>query len=623
MSHSPPELVKSVARAAERRQRPDLAARLKAGLERATHPETVVCVVGEFKQGKSSLVNALLAADICPVDDDFATAVPTIISYGANPKVTVHVFADGEVSTNDIASDEIHLWVGEKGNPGNEKGVVRVDIAINHPFLKNGIVLVDTPGVGGLNAAAAQATMAFLPYADAVVFTTDASAELSRAEIEYLRSATKQCPMAVLALTKTDLYQSWRKIAEIDRAHLRSANHETQIIPTSATALAAGLQRSDSNLTRESGVPELREFLLSQVLDSGRIGASRRLVEECGDALEQITSSLRAELSLLNDPESGAAMSAHYKETAERLQQVRDSASRWQRTMNDGITDISSEVSFRFRTSLRNFNERIGLQIEDLRTPEQWDDLAGSLQRDVVQLTADLFAEVDERVDALARQVAEILRDDLELNIASTVESGVQLVGGSLEAPKDVSGLSRVGSNTMGAMRGAQSGILLFGMLGRLLPLGAGAILFSNPVTLLLGAAFAGKQVRAVRKQNLMARRQQARSSVRAFVESYQMEIANHLSTVLREHSRILRDHFTARVGELQTAAHALAEQAQKDLSVHEDERLKRASVLNREAQKLAELRDAVAKLEDGLSDQVREQASNSPQRIRAEREDD
>jgi len=291
--------------------------------------------------------------------------------------------------------------------------------------------------------------------------------------------------------------------------------------------------------------------------------------------------------------------------------------------MNDGITDISSEVSFRFRTSLRNFNERIGLQIEDLRTPEQWDDLAGSLQRDVVQLTADLFAEVDERVDALARQVAEILRDDLELNIASTVESGVQLVGGSLEAPKDVSGLSRVGSNTMGAMRGAQSGILLFGMLGRLLPLGAGAILFSNPVTLLLGAAFAGKQVRAVRKQNLMARRQQARSSVRAFVESYQMEIANHLSTVLREHSRILRDHFTARVGELQTAAHALAEQAQNDLSVREDERLKRASVLNRETQKLAELRDAVAELADGLSDQVREQASNSPQRIRAEREDD
>ena len=40
-------------------------------------------VVGEFKQGKSSLVNAMLNAPVCPVDDDVATSVPTLVRYAA------------------------------------------------------------------------------------------------------------------------------------------------------------------------------------------------------------------------------------------------------------------------------------------------------------------------------------------------------------------------------------------------------------------------------------------------------------------------------------------------------------------------------------------------------------
>src|ERR671924_251900 len=52
-------------------------------------PAFHVFVVGEFKQGKSSLVNALLNAPICPVDDDIATSVPTAVGYAEQPKAAV------------------------------------------------------------------------------------------------------------------------------------------------------------------------------------------------------------------------------------------------------------------------------------------------------------------------------------------------------------------------------------------------------------------------------------------------------------------------------------------------------------------------------------------------------
>ena len=70
---------------------------------RLRRPATVVCVVGEFKQGKSSLVNALLGQAVCPVDDDLATSAITLVRYaaeasaGATPSAVASTIAPGGV----------------------------------------------------------------------------------------------------------------------------------------------------------------------------------------------------------------------------------------------------------------------------------------------------------------------------------------------------------------------------------------------------------------------------------------------------------------------------------------------------------------------------------------------
>src|SRR5262245_40607810 len=70
-------------------KRPDLANRLGSAKKRLLDPSFHVFVVGEFKQGKSSPVNALLNAPVCPVDDDIATSAPTAVRYGDEPKAAV------------------------------------------------------------------------------------------------------------------------------------------------------------------------------------------------------------------------------------------------------------------------------------------------------------------------------------------------------------------------------------------------------------------------------------------------------------------------------------------------------------------------------------------------------
>ena len=74
-----------LARLLQQLDRPDLVERVSAAAARLQRPATIVAVVGEFKQGKSSLVNGLLGQAVCPVDDDLATSAITVVRYGEQP----------------------------------------------------------------------------------------------------------------------------------------------------------------------------------------------------------------------------------------------------------------------------------------------------------------------------------------------------------------------------------------------------------------------------------------------------------------------------------------------------------------------------------------------------------
>ncbi len=81
--------------------------------------------------------------------------------------------------------------MSESGNPGNEKGVDRVDLSVPSGLLTQGLVIVDTPGMGSMGAGHGAAVLGFLPWADGLIFVSDASAELSAPEIAFLAQAAR------------------------------------------------------------------------------------------------------------------------------------------------------------------------------------------------------------------------------------------------------------------------------------------------------------------------------------------------------------------------------------------------------------------------------------------------
>ena len=104
-------------------------------------------VLGQFKRGKTSLINALLGAEILPTAVVPLTSIATILKYGETLNINVY-FNDGRVT--EIEPATLTQYVTEKGNPRNEKDVQEVIITYPSSYLKDGVRLIDTPGVGSV-----------------------------------------------------------------------------------------------------------------------------------------------------------------------------------------------------------------------------------------------------------------------------------------------------------------------------------------------------------------------------------------------------------------------------------------------------------------------------------------
>jgi len=160
-------------------------------------------VVGQFKRGKSSLMNAIIGRDLLPTGLLPLTSAITTLCYG--PKEKVSIKRTGWVIEQEISFSELPEYVTEQGNPGNTKGVIEARIELPIPFLRRGLFFIDTPGIGSARSENTATTYAFLPQSDAVIFVTSVEAPLSEPEEIFLRDVQHYARRLFLIVNKVDL----------------------------------------------------------------------------------------------------------------------------------------------------------------------------------------------------------------------------------------------------------------------------------------------------------------------------------------------------------------------------------------------------------------------------------
>jgi GTPase SAR1 family protein len=164
-----------------------------------------IAVVGQFKRGKTSVVNALLHRNVLPVDALPFTSVLTVVKYGDEQRAEV-ILRSGELVS--VAVSDLVQYVTESGNPQNVKNVDRVEVSFPSDYLHFGVRLINCPGFGSPSDRNTQAAYEFLPSVDAAIFVTSPDPPLTSAEMEFLKRLSRNTKTIFLVMNKIDLFDA-------------------------------------------------------------------------------------------------------------------------------------------------------------------------------------------------------------------------------------------------------------------------------------------------------------------------------------------------------------------------------------------------------------------------------
>jgi len=189
-------------RIADRHEAGNVLAELGTAERRLAETTFRLVVLGEYKRGKSTLINALLGKPVLPMAVVPLTSIVTEVRYRDDPGITVE-FLDGR--TKEIRPAELAGFVTEPENPRNSKQVRRATVHDSSPLLKEGVAIVDTPGVGSVFQHNSEITYRFLEESDAVVMVLAADQPLSSEEHDLLKALTGVTKRILFAVNRVDV----------------------------------------------------------------------------------------------------------------------------------------------------------------------------------------------------------------------------------------------------------------------------------------------------------------------------------------------------------------------------------------------------------------------------------
>jgi len=293
-----------------------------------------VACIGQFKRGKSTLLNALVEDAVLPTGVVPITTVPTILRYGQRRMARVRFQGD---TWTDVAPEDLIEYVSEENNPENAKKVGGVEVFLPSPLLATGMCFVDTPGLGSIFAGNTAATQAFVPQIDAALVVVGADPPIAGEEMALVEEVSKHVGQLIVVLNKADratdaerriavpftrkalekhLHRPIEFIYEISAAerllqskdswdwNLLVASLEKLVSESGRTLVRAAGQRGLQRLAEEMLLVTLeeREALLRPIEESERrIVTMRETIDDTERSLREIGYLFMAEKQRLSD----------------------------------------------------------------------------------------------------------------------------------------------------------------------------------------------------------------------------------------------------------------------------------------------------------------------------------
>lgn len=498
---------------------------LRAAADRLQHNQFTLAVVGEFSRGKSSLINAMLdAPDLLPTSIKPSTAAITVLQYAPDPPRASVLFRDGSVREN-LPLECLREYCCASGLDGSalhpplgstlarmRTGGLTEDAAIQEmerqvrealplpavhqvnvwypsPLLADGVVLVDTPGIGSVNPEHGEATRAFIHKADAVIFLINTDPVISASECNFLTFLQDYTSRFLFVVTKTDRFdeaerrESMAYTREVIREFTGIA--DPPIFPVSAKRYMEARAAGSEEGMRESGLPQFLSALQLFLIRERGHAFIREHVMTALTHLNELRSATEMELEAMRLTRTD--LQQRLQATQPGLAMARQARDRILERLDHELAQIPEALGgeadilwIRLSASLR---EAVEAEIDRYG----WDELRHAAELIPITVRDALSAALNERLNQIATHLALVRRRTISecRQVMDTMASRVEFRVPSLQPPCElelhldfdpssfVSELRRVGTITIGSTLALSVGsALLFGGVGAVVMLG-------------------------------------------------------------------------------------------------------------------------------------------------------
>lgn len=498
---------------------------LRPTIQQINSGEFHIVVMGEIKKGKSSLISALLGEyEILPVYSDVATSTVFKILYGDEYKYSVHLNTEKIVDDNnsqnkfqehliEINRDQIVEYGTEKGNPKNTKNVDYIQIEIPNQLLSNGIVIVDTPGIGGLFKNHREITLKYAPLADAIFFVIDSVESLiSEQEINFLKDLYKITENIYFFQTKkdavdSDSWKAWMKrnldiLTTTDKLKdFLIQKNEIKYFPVSSKlkkyADESKSQKESAEDLEDSGFPPVLDFIENNLILNKKELQTSSLGEVLKREVNRKIEYYEDLLNIMKDNNDKIISEKEYemKGIIEDLKKFKnnklsDSSEKFNYELDRSTTSALGEINVKFSPDSEKFQQRIESLKDNYDSIKKLKDNIDEIVSDHIVQCSEIGKNIVVKfIDEVQKSFYELTQKVIgELEIILNKDKTINKLEPNLDCSIDVS--SVVLSIGAGGVAGAAiAGGMWWGLVG------AGhAALIAGPGGALLfgGAAAAG-----------------------------------------------------------------------------------------------------------------------------------
>ena len=232
--------------------------------------EFIVVVVGEFNRGKSYFVNAIIGADIIPTDILPTTATINVIRYSKEPYVVIFK-KDGSKVNGECSKEYLEKFTAQYKD--NITTIKYIEIGYPADILKDGMILVDTPGVNDINQQRVSITYGFMPIADAVFFLLSPEQPVTKSEKQFLEQHILNTNISKLffILNKIDKLSDEDEIKDALQSaqdRIKSICGNPKVYSLSSKKALEGKLKNNNELLNQSMLPKF-EKELSDFINKG------------------------------------------------------------------------------------------------------------------------------------------------------------------------------------------------------------------------------------------------------------------------------------------------------------------------------------------------------------------